>query len=79
MLTKSSYIQIDLKPALEFDGYTLCHLGKSTARRKDYVPNHVHHGFYELTVVTAGKGVSYVGDIATEVKKGDIFVSFPYE
>ena len=79
MLTKHSYIQIDLKPALKFDGYTLCHVGKSTAHKKDYVPNHVHHVFYELTVVTAGKGVSFVGDIPTEVNKGDIFVSFPFE
>ena len=78
-MSENSYIQIDLKPALKFDGYTLCHVGKSSATGTEFVPNHVHHGFYELTVVTSGKGTSYVGDTPTKVKKGDIFVSFPFE
>ena len=78
-MSEHSYIQLDLKPMLNFDGYTLSHLGKSSAHGEIYVPNHVHHKFYELTVVTKGKGISYMGSVPYPIKAGDIFVSFPFE
>ena len=78
-MSAKDFIQIDLKPPLKFDDYTLSHLGKSTAHGEIYVPYHMHHNFYELTVITSGKGISYAENTGTPVKKGDIFVSFPFE
>lgn len=78
-MSAKNYIQFDLKPAIHLENFTLCHAGKSVAHGEIYVPFHKHSCYYELTVVLSGKGVSYTSGIATPVKQGDIYVSFPYE
>ena len=78
-MSKYDYTRVDLRPALNVDGFVLFHAGKSNSHGEIYVPMHTHSNFYEIMVVTEGNGQSFVGDRVTEIKKGDVFVSFPFE
>ena len=78
-MSKYDYTIIDLRPPFVVDGFVLFHAGKSNGHGEIYVPTHTHSDFYEITVATEGNGQSFVGDEPTEIKKGDVFVSFPFE
>ena len=42
------------------------------------IPLHIHsEGLFELTVVNAGKGTMLTNNVCTEVKQGDMYLSFP--
>ena len=43
------------------------------------VPLHIHGDYFELTIVTDGKGVITTNSIPVEVQKGDIYLSLPCE
>ncbi len=43
------------------------------------VPLHIHGDYFELTIVTDGKGVITTNNIPVEVQKGDIYLSLPCE
>ena len=45
----------------------------------EVVPDHMHGSYYEITIVTRGKGVMYTDSIPTNVKEGDIYISFPFD
>lgn len=78
-MSRYDYTRVDLRPALNVDGFVLFHAGKSNSHGEIYVPTHTHSNFYEITVATQGNGQIFVGDELTEIKKGDVFVSFPFE
>jgi len=42
-------------------------------------PEHTHKNLFELTIVTAGAGTIFAQGVPTEVKAGDIFLSYPNE
>ena len=73
-------IQIDLYPPITLSKCDLMHVGYSRNNKQDTIPQHLHDiGAYELTAILSGRGRCFAGDLATPVKKGDIYVSFPYE
>ena len=43
------------------------------------IPEHMHGRFYELTVITDGSGTVFTGNVPTNVRKGDVYLSFPFE
>ncbi len=62
---------------LYLDDISLIYLGRSGIGV--VIEEHMHGGVYELSVITRGSGRMYTGSVAAEVKKGDIYVSFPFE
>ena len=62
---------------LYLDDISLIYLGRSGIGVS--IEEHMHGGVYELSVVTKGSGLMYTGNVPAQVKKGDIYVSFPFE
>jgi len=62
---------------LYLDDISLIYLGRSGLGAS--IEEHMHGGVYELSVVTKGSGRMYTGNVPTQVNKGDIYVSFPFE
>lgn len=62
---------------LYLDDISLIYLGRSGLGVS--IVEHMHGGVYELSVITEGSGRMYTGNIPAQVKKGDIYVSFPFE
>ena len=62
---------------LYLDDISILYLGRSGIDVS--VEEHMHGGVYELSVVTKGSGRMYTGNVPTQVKKGDVYVSFPFE
>lgn len=65
------------KSPLYLDDISLIYLGRSGLGAS--IEEHMHGGVYELSVVTTGSGLMYTGNVPARVKKGDIYVSFPFE
>lgn len=57
----------------------LVQIGRLKCSADDIVARHVHLNWFEITCVVDGEGIIYGGDEKTNVKKGDIFLSFPCE
>jgi AraC-like DNA-binding protein len=62
---------------LHFDGVYMAQIGRLFCKRDTVIDAHFHTDLYELTVVTDGKGIVTTNSVATHVKKGDIYISFP--
>lgn len=54
-------------------------LGRGYCESGSVVEEHFHGDFFELTVVTDGKGEVYADGAAVKVKRGDIYLSMPFE
>ena len=57
----------------------LFQIGKMKSAPSDEIGLHAHLNWYELTVVTGGKGSIFTNGDGVDVKKGDIYLSFPSE
>ena len=55
----------------------LLQLGRLYCMPSYCVEKHAHLDWYELTVVTDGEGVISTNDVPINVKKGDIYLSYP--
>ncbi len=64
---------------LDFNGVKLIQAGRYFCEPNTVIRPHLHSDFYELTIVTDGKGVVSANGYDTEVKKNDVFVSFPFD
>lgn len=62
-----------------FGKICLVQIGRLECAPGHLVHKHTHLNWFELTCVTDGEGEIYGGDTKVEVKKGDIFLSFPCE
>ena len=74
------YYHIDnayLANPLKFDDIYLVQLGRLFCRGGVEYDEHVHLNWYELTVVTGGRGTVTTGGVEVPVTAGDIFLSFP--
>lgn len=58
---------------------TLVQLGRLKCSGDDVVGRHTHLNWFEITCIVEGEGIIYAGDEKTNVKKGDVFLSFPCE
>lgn len=64
---------------LKFREVYLVQLGRIFCGANTECADHLHKGWYELTVVTDGKGTVGAGSIDLPVEAGDIFLSLPFE
>ena len=65
------------KNPLYLDDISISYLGRSGPGV--CIEEHMHGGVYEFSVITHGSGKMYTGNVPSEVKKGDIYISFPFE
>ncbi len=54
-------------------------IGRRYCRSDSWIGAHIHSNWFEITVVTGGKGRVTADDREIAVSQGDIFLSFPYE
>ena len=62
-----------------FGDCLLYQVGKIHCEADNVIPLHAHLNWYELTVVTGGKGSVITNGVPIDVSKGDIYLSFPSE
>ena len=63
--------------SLFFGSCRLIQIGRLYCTKSTVIKKHAHLNWFELTIVTDGKGTVYTNDIAVPVKRGDIYLSFP--
>ena len=64
---------------LDLDGVKLVQVGRFFCNPDTVVPVGLHSDFYELTIVTEGKGVILTNGEKIPVGKNDVYVSFPFD
>ncbi len=52
-------------------------MGRFFANENSLIDSHAHSNFFELTVVLEGEGTIYANSVPTNVKRNDIYLSFP--
>lgn len=62
-----------------FGKINLVQIGRLKCDPGHVIGRHTHLNWFELTCVTDGEGEIYGGETKVDVKKGDIFLSFPCE
>lgn len=62
---------------LPFCNVELIQIGRLHCGAHTLVETHVHRDWYELTVVTDGRGTVYTNGQGTRVGQGDIYLSYP--
>ena len=66
-------------PPKPYGAIDLLQIGTSYFHPCTLVELHTHVGFFELTVVTSGRGRIIANNVSVPVEQGDIFVSFPFD
>ncbi len=64
---------------LHFGDWRLFQIGRLFCTDQTVIEKHPHLGWFELTVVTEGKGIVQTNDISIPVARGDIYFSFPFD
>lgn len=64
------------KPLL-FKDFCLMQIGRRYCSANEIIPVHPHLNWFELTIVTHGHGTIITNGTQTQVKAGDIYLSFP--
>ena len=64
---------------LRFGDWRLFQIGRLFCTEETVIEKHPHLGWFELTVVTDGKGVVQTNDVSVPVSRGDIYFSFPFD
>ena len=64
-------------PPIRFDNIDLIQIGRRFCSPDTVVPKHLHLNWFELTIATNGKGILTTNDEDIEIKRGDIYLSFP--
>ena len=66
-----------LAAPLRFGSCRLFQIGRLFCTATTVVAKHAHINWFELTIVTGGRGTVYTGDVGIPVRAGDIYLSFP--
>ncbi len=64
---------------LDLGGFRLIQAGRYYCQPNTLVPCRLHDDFFELTIVTDGKGTILTNGQEIPVEKNDIYVSFPFD
>ncbi len=72
---KKSYFENPLK----YGGISIFQIGRLYCKAGAIIPLHIHGDYFELTIITDGKGVITTNGVPVEVNKGDIYLSLPCE
>jgi len=60
-----------------FGDFRLYQLGRLYCTGETVIEEHAHIDWFEITVVTGGKGTVYTNGIGVPITRGDIYLSFP--
>lgn len=63
----------------KFGTLYLYQLGRFFCEKGQLVDNHMHGDYFELTIVTNGEGYCTTNGVRADIKKGDVYFSFPKE
>lgn len=66
-----------LSHPLAFGSFRLFQIGRLYCAGQTVVDKHAHINWFELTIVTHGKGTVFTNDAGVPVRRGDIYLSFP--
>ena len=61
------------------DTFYIFQIGKYHGTTNTLIDTHIHKNFFELTVITDGEGVITTNNYPVRVKKGDIYLSLPFD
>lgn len=75
---KYHYIR-DYEHPLPYGDLALRQIGTAYCGPSTVVDAHTHSDYFELSLVTSGKGTVYTNGVAMPVCENDIYISFPYE
>ena len=64
---------------IELEDGRLAQLGRLYCKSDTQIKEHLHTDLFELTVVTDGKGIITTNGYEIPCKKGDIYLSLPYD
>ena len=64
---------------LDFDDGQVAQLGRMYCKSDTVVKEHLHTELFELTIVSDGKGIITTNGQNIPVKKGDIYLTLPYD
>lgn len=64
---------------LKLGSIKIYQIGRLYCKPSTVVPLHIHRDYFELTIITDGKGVITTNDTPVKVEKGDIYLSLPCE
>jgi len=67
------------QPPHVFSDIDLLQIGTAYLQPNTTVGIHTHVDFFELTVISSGKGKITTNNVSVPVEKGDIYVSFPFD
>lgn len=73
------FIKNYLSQPVKYGNVFLHQIGTAYLEANTVVPSHNHLNFFELTIVTKGKGVITTNGIDSPVQANDIYLSFPSE
>ena len=68
-----------IKEPIRFSDISLLQIGRLYFKPGDIMKPHTHKDFFELTIITDGEGAVSANGVTTSVKRGDIFLSLPYD
>ena len=68
-----------IKEPMKFSDISVVQIGRRYFEQGDVMKPHVHKHFYELTIITDGEGEVFANGVGTPVKRGDIFLSLPFD
>ena len=66
-----------LASPLSFGTFRLFQIGRLYCTGQTVVDKHAHINWFELTIVTQGRGAVLTNDVSIPVEAGDIYLSFP--
>ncbi len=62
---------------LRFGSFRLVQIGRLYCTGQTVIKKHAHKNWFELTIVSKGRGTVLTNDVAIPVEAGDIYLSFP--
>ena len=68
-----------LSDPLRLGDWRLFQIGRLFCTEQTVIEKHPHLGWFELTIVTEGRGVVETNDVPVCVGRGDIYLSFPFD
>ena len=77
MQHKYRFIRNYIGKPLQYGGVFLHQIGTAYCEPSTIIPEHIHQCYFELTVVTKGKGVVTTNGVDSFVQTDDIYLSFP--
>lgn len=67
------------KPLVLHGGPNVVQVGRYYCQPGEVITMHYHYNYFELSIITDGEGTVITNNQKIEVKKNDIYVSFPYD